>query len=107
MNAPTTIDSALACVDNDFLRALSEPVRIEILKLLMLNGACDVGTLANQMPQDRSVISRHLSLMHKAGMLNTKKEGRHKIYSIDSRGLLGKAENFVNTLRQCIALGCC
>ena len=107
MNSSATINSAFACIDNDFFRALSEPTRIEILKLLMLNGACDVGTLADQMPQDRSVISRHLSLMHKAGVLNTKKEGRHKVYSIDPQGLLGKAEDFVATLRQCIALGCC
>ena len=107
MNNLAAIDSALTCVDSEFLRALSEPARIEILKLLMLNGACDVSTLAEQMPQDRSVISRHLSLMHKAGVLNTKKEGRHKVYSIDPQGLLGKAEHFVEALRQCIALGCC
>lgn len=107
MNNIVAIDQALDCVDNEFLQALSEPARLDILKLLILNGECDVGTLARQMPQDRSVISRHLSLMQRAGVLKVNKEGRHKLYSIDPQGLLGKAEQLVQAMRECIALGCC
>ena len=107
MNNLVAIDKALACIDNKFLRALSEPVRIDILKILIVSGQCDVGTLAEQMPQDRSVISRHLSLMQRAGVLKMDKDGRHKVYAIDPQGLLGKAEQLANTMRQCIDMGCC
>ena len=57
-------------------QGITEPARIEILKLLVIHGGCDIGTLAEQMPQDRSVISRHLSFMDRAGLLKSSKEGR-------------------------------
>jgi hypothetical protein len=40
----------------------------------------------NKLPQDRSVISRHLALMEKAGVLKVIKEGRHVIYVVDGAG---------------------
>lgn len=97
----------LAGIDSDFIKALAEPVRIEILKLLILSGSCDVKTLADKLPQDRSVISRHLAMMEKAGLLKAKKEGRHVIYSLDGDSTLQKTEQLVETMRHCIAIGCC
>ncbi len=63
MDKAKAIEKALKNIENDFVRALAEPVRIDILKLIVLNGSSDVKSLAAEMPQDRSVISRHLSLM--------------------------------------------
>jgi DNA-binding transcriptional ArsR family regulator len=107
MDASTNVTKMLAGIDSDFIKALAEPVRIEILKLLILGGSCDVKTLADKLPQDRSVISRHLSMMEKAGLLKAQKEGRHVIYSLDGDSTLRKSEQLVETMRQCIALGCC
>ena len=63
------LDEFAKVLDSKFLKALSEPVRIEILKFIMRNGRTDIGTIAENMPQDRSVISRHLNLMHDVGIL--------------------------------------
>jgi DNA-binding transcriptional ArsR family regulator len=62
------LDELVKVLDSKFLKALSEPVRIEILKFIMRNGRTDIGTIAENMPQDRSVISRHLNLMHEVGI---------------------------------------
>ena len=72
MKNKKAVDKALANINSDFVTALAEPARIDILKLLVLNGSCDVKSLASKMPQDRSVISRHLSMMEKAGLLNAR-----------------------------------
>ena len=107
MNKAEAIEKTLESIDSEFLRALVEPARIEILKILILSGPCDVKTLADNLPQDRSVISRHLALMEKAGMLKVRKEGRHVIYVVDGDGTLRKSEQLVESLRQCIEIGCC
>ncbi len=107
MNRKEAIDKTLSNIDSDFVKALTEPARIEILKLLILNGPSDVKTLAEEMPQDRSVISRHLALMDKAGLLSAHKEGRHMIYSVDGETTLQKSEQIVESIRQCFEFGCC
>lgn len=107
MNKSKAIDTALANIDSDFVKALAEPARIEIIKLLILHGASDVKSLAEHMPQDRSVISRHLTMMKQAGIVCAHKDGRHVVYNIDGAATLEKSEQLVETIRQCLTLGCC
>jgi len=107
MSQIESLENTLAQIDSDFVKALAEPVRIEILKYLVLAGPSDVNSLAEKMPQDRSVISRHLSIMKSAGLLNMRKEGRHVIYSVDGDSALQKSEKIVETIKQCLKLGCC
>ncbi len=107
MSVTKAIDTSLSSIDSDFVKALAEPARIEILKLLLVQGASDVKKLADNMPQDRSVISRHLATMENAGLLRVKKEGRHVVYSIDGQGMLQKSEQLVDAIRECLKLGCC
>ena len=45
--------------------------------------------------------------MEKSGLIKVKKEGRDKIYSIDGEQTLAKAEQLVETIRQCVKAGCC
>ncbi len=107
MSKKKGIETALENIDSDFIKALTEPARIEILKLLLIEGGCDIQSLAEKMPQDRSVISRHLSIMERAGLLQARKEGRHVIYSVDGKSSLNKAEQLVASIRKCMTLGCC
>jgi len=77
-------------LDSGFFKALAEPVRVEILKFLMLNGTSDVGEISDEMPQDRSVISRHLSMLHASGLVSCEKRGRHAYYDVDSNFFVNK-----------------
>jgi len=65
-----------AIVDAELFRALYEPVRIELVKLLTARGRSDIQTIAAQVPQDRSVVSRHLAVLHRAGVVRREKIGR-------------------------------
>jgi len=107
MTRDESVQQTLNQIDNDFVKALAEPARIEILKHLIVSGASDVKDLSEKMPQDRSVISRHLAMMEKAGILKVKKEGRHMIYSVDGEGALKKSEQIVETIRSCLSFSCC
>ena len=107
MNKARAIKNSLEKIDSEFIKALTEPARLDILKLLILNGPSDVKSLAAKMPQDRSVVSRHLALMKKAGLLSVHKEGRHVFYSIDGETAIQKSEQLVQSIRECYELGCC
>lgn len=101
ISRPDVCEALVDAFDSKFFKTLSEPVRIEILKFLLMNGRSDIGTVADNMPQDRSVISRHLSLMYEAGILNCEKSSRHRFYEINPRGMLEKLERISGLLRQC------
>ena len=92
--------------DSKLFKTLSEPVRVQILKFIMLNGRVDIGTIAANMPQDRSVISRHLNLMHEVEILQCEKESRHMFYEINAQVFLDKLVNITEKIRTCMA-ECC
>lgn len=75
--------TALDVFDTRFFKALCEPTRVEIIRKLVLMGACDVGTIADGLAQDRSVISRHLAILERAGICQMRKIGRRVFYDLD------------------------
>jgi len=100
------VDELAKNFDSKFFKSLSEPVRQQLIKFLMLNGRSDIGTIAKHLPQDRSVISRHLRLMQEAGILICEKEGRFVYYSINGQEFLAKLESLVDQIRACIPICC-
>ena len=100
------LDELTKNFDLKFFKTMSEPERLEILKFLMINGRSDIGTIAEHMPQDRSVVSRHLNRMHEAGILNCEKETRHMYYEINGQAFVDKLEKITGQIRQCMA-ACC
>jgi ArsR family transcriptional regulator, zinc-responsive transcriptional repressor len=94
------------CCDAKLFKSLSEPVRIEILKYLLLNGRSDIKDIAKKLPQDRSVISRHLTLMQEAEILKCEKVSRHVYYSINDNTFLRKIMNIATQFKKSIT-ECC
>ncbi|MDA3897500.1 MAG: winged helix-turn-helix domain-containing protein [Desulfobacteraceae bacterium] len=92
--------------DARFFKTLGEPVRIQILSYLMMNGRSDIGSITESMPQDRSVVSRHLNQMLEVGMLCCEKETRHMYYSINAQAFIDKLENFLTQIKKSIAVCC-
>jgi DNA-binding transcriptional ArsR family regulator len=99
-------DDLVEAVDSKFFKTLSEPVRVQILKFLMLNGRADIQTIAENMPQDRSVVSRHLNLMQEAGVLTCQKENRHVFYGVNGQPFLERLVDITEKIRKCIK-ECC
>ena len=44
-------EAAIAMLDTKFLKALSDPTRVQIVKKLIILGACDVSTIAQGLPK--------------------------------------------------------
>ena len=84
------VEELVEVLDSRLFTALAEPVRIDLLKVIILRGRTDVATLASHLPQDRSVISRHLSILYEAGVLKRDKVQRHVYYELDPESCIGK-----------------
>ena len=101
--------AAAACIDaldSAFFKALSEPARVAILRVLVLQGRTDVGSIAEQVPQDRSVVARHLQVLERARILRSATEGRHTFYAIDGDGVLEQMKA-LTALLQTLQPLCC
>ena len=111
ISGESCLDELVDNFDARFFKTLSEPVRMDILRYLMLNGRSDIGTIADHMPQDRSVVSRHLNLMQEAGILKCEKETRYVFYEIEAQAFVDKLETIARQVRKCVEVccpdGCC
>jgi DNA-binding transcriptional ArsR family regulator len=104
--APDVVDDLVKALDSKVIKALTEPARAQILKYLMLNGRSDISTIAEALPQDRSVISRHLNMLAAAGIVIAEKETRHRYYIINGAAFLNEFEAIVTNIRKCMT-ECC
>ena len=93
-------------LDAGLFRALCEPIRLELLRLLIAKGRSDLATLAAALPQDVSVISRHLAQLHRAGVVRREKEGRHALFELDGPALVARLEAILAQLRRAVPFCC-
>jgi DNA-binding transcriptional ArsR family regulator len=93
-------------LDSKLFKALCEPVRVEIMRFLTVEGRSDVCTIAGHFPQDTSVVSRHLAVLHGAGIVRRHKEGRHVFFEVDGPGVAGRMEKIVARFRKIVPLCC-
>ena len=88
-----------AVFDTVFFKALCEPARITVLQELVLLGRGDIAAIAERVPQDRSVVSRHLRQLAAAGVVRAEKEGRSVFYQIDAHAIGQRLEEILATTR--------
>ena len=92
-------EAAIGVLDTRFLKALTDPTRVQIVKKLILLGACDVTTIAKGLSQDRSVVSRHLASLEQARITTSRKEGRQVFYDLDGPYIVEKVTLILDALR--------
>ncbi len=91
--------AVLDVLDTRYFKALCEPTRVEIIRKLITIGACDVGTIAHGLAQDRSVISRHLATLERAGICVSRKIGRRVLYDLDGPYIVAKVTSILDAIR--------
>jgi DNA-binding transcriptional ArsR family regulator len=64
------------------LKALAHPTRVYIVDLIMREGAYCVCRLTERIGVDTSTVSRHLTILKNAGILQVRKEGTTVYYSL-------------------------
>lgn len=67
-------------------RAISDPTRREILEILR-GGQQTVGGIAGHFRVSRPAISKHLRVLHRAGLVIMRKEGTASVCRIDAQPL--------------------
>ena len=95
-------EAARRCVavfDTGFFKALCEPARIAVLRELILLGRGDIGAIAARLPQDRSVVARHLHQLAAAHIVTAEKKGRHVFYQIDAAAVAERLEGILAITR--------
>lgn len=76
----------MAEVIADRFRLLAEPTRIRILDALRA-GPLTVGALSAQIASSQQNVSKHLGLLHRAGLLLREKDGNNVRYGIADQGV--------------------
>ncbi|MEQ1864196.1 MAG: transcriptional regulator [Micropepsaceae bacterium] len=95
-------DAARQCVavfDTNFFKAFCEPSRIAVLQELILLGRSDIAGIAARLPQDRSVVTRHLQMLADARVVRAQKEGRHVFYQLDAPAVRRRLEEILATTK--------
>lgn len=78
---------------SDFLKSLANPVRLQILCLLA-QGKSPVGDIAEKLAARQSLISQHLALLRKDGLVRPRRDGQTIRYALADK----KAERLIGVL---------
>ncbi len=84
---------------SDIYKALADPTRLRLLRLLtgqsivFCGGQCDgqtflcVGALAEKLKVTQSAVSQHLRILRQAGLVKGERRGAFMHYSLHSKGI--------------------
>ncbi|MGH1344526.1 MAG: ArsR/SmtB family transcription factor [Nannocystales bacterium] len=92
--------------DSPILRAFLEPSRLEVLRVVMVRGEADIATIADDLPQDRSVISRHLKVLQDAQIVTRRRDGRRAVYEINGMHFLDELQGIVDEAKALVPQCC-
>lgn len=106
---PTSPRLAAACcspidnlLDPALFKAFSDPTRVTLLACLAKCGRpCSVGEVAECCSVDFSVVSRHLALLARAGVLEATKEGRTVLYRVRFAELSASLRQLADAIEDC------
>jgi DNA-binding transcriptional ArsR family regulator len=96
-------------LDAELFKALGEPTRLKLLSCLAKCGrACSVTELTECCAVDISVVSRHLGVLEKAGVLTATKQGRTVFYEVRYKHLTEAFRALAKAIEGCRPKrGCC
>ncbi len=68
-------------MDSELFQTLADPTRLQILAALR-EGECAVGDLVKRVDIQQSGVSRHLRILHEAGLVKVRPDGQRRLYSL-------------------------
>ena len=71
-----------ASVDTTAFRAISHPIRRDILETLA-GGERTVGDLVRRFDVTQPAVSQHLEILREAGLVSSRAAGRRRVYALD------------------------
>lgn len=73
----------------EFFKALGDPTRLRIVRMLAENGETCVCRIVDELGMGQSAVSHHLAKLRHAGLLHARKDGQWVHYSLDVDALRG------------------
>ena len=70
------------------LKAVAHPIRIKVIRLIFENQSLSVSEIHTHLNIDKPVISLHLGILKKHGVINSKKDGKNSYYYIVNRSVI-------------------
>lgn len=113
---PATPLQAAACcrpvdglLDPEFFKALCDPTRLWMLAcLIKCTRPCSVGEIAACCDVDLSVVSRHLQVLARAGVLQATRKGREVFYAVRTAEICQRLRSLANAIdASCADRSCC
>jgi DNA-binding transcriptional ArsR family regulator len=80
-------------------RVLAEPMRIKLLDQLR-DGDATVGELQAKLGASQQNVSKHMGILHSAGMVSRTKDGNHVRYAIADDGVFELCEQVCGGVRR-------
>ena len=85
---------------NKFFKALSDETRRNILRLLERR-SFTVGEIVSNFDLSQPTISRHLSVLKEAMLVEDQRQGQHVVYSLADDTLARSVDRFFGEFEQC------
>ena len=100
--APHPLPEQLVELVAQRFRVLGEPMRIRLLDRLR-DGAATVGELQAALDASQQNVSKHLGILHSAGLVNRAKRGTSVVYSIDDPSVFELCDQVCGGVRRRVA----
>lgn len=69
---------------SDIFKALGHPIRLRIACGLLHKGKCNVNTMVEKLNVSQSLISQHINILKKSGIINGYREGNIIWYKLEN-----------------------
>ena len=69
---------------SNVFEAVADPTRRQILALLREDGPMSVNELAEPFAMTRQAVTKHLDLLHGAGLIQVRRVGRQRLHELDA-----------------------
>lgn len=99
MDVPHPLPEQLADLIAQRFRLLGEPMRIRLLDMLR-GGEATVGELTDRLGASQQNVSKHLGLLHQAGIVERSKHGTFVRYAIADEGVFALCEQVCGGMRR-------
>ena len=99
---PHPLPPALADLIAQRLRVIAEPMRIRLLDRLR-DGDASVGELTAALDATQQNVSKHLGVLHQAGIVSRAKHGTSVRYAISDDSVFALCEQVCGSVRQQLA----
>jgi len=93
------ISDELAELIADRFRTLAEPTRLRLLDTLR-DGPASVGELQERIGSSQQNVSKHLGILHRAGLISRRKEGTSSVYAIADESVFALCEQVCGSVQR-------